>query len=1257
VVPASLESNQPEARNAKLTEQPKHPTHATHDRLYRMVVFVATSVVSTLLLGPGFIAPPSVQAAEVRPEPLISFPGAGTIGSAAGQLSNPRSLAASPVTGDIYVAEGEGQNLRISEFTAWGTFVRAFGWGVVDGATELQTCSTASGCRPGSSGAGPGQLARPAGSAVDSAGNLFVFDALNQRVTKYDSEGHFLLMFGGDVDKTTGSDICTAADLALGNECGIGVPGTTAGAFEGNGSGNYLAVGPEDTVYVGDKNRIQEFDSNGAFKKELVLPEPGGVQALAVDSGGDIYIALAQIFTAEKPAKPFVYKLSPTGTVLAKLTVGFGVALAVDSSDNLYVAIETRNPSKEEIMMFGPAGEQLLPTPAEQLAAKEEYEKSQEGEPFEVFERFGEPKTGGKLIGLTADAACAPAADDIYLAYTGGLAYVNAFGPPPQDALKCPSPPPAPPEIDAQFATTVGIDHAAVRAEINPRYALDADYYVQYGTGKCSEGQCETEQPLPPGAHLSGGLTNTARTSSDVFLSGLLPETTYHFRFVVQSGGGGPVRGVGGRVGQDGEESTFTTFPPPAMGKSDCPNQVYRTGSSALLPDCRAYELVSPPGRSPAGDIVSELNSLGRPAELNQSAVDGEKLAYSSEFAFGDSVSAPYTSEYIATRHAGVGWATHAISPPRGPDLINNTAGLLLDIEDKAFTADLCTSWLMHDFDPPLSANAVPGYPQIYRRSNCGTESYDSLTSTAPQGTPPKQYWPELQGFSTDGARAVFRANGKLTADAPLLNEPNSLGHRQLYESSGGLLHFLCVLPDGTPLAAPCSAGTANQAGGDGRTNAVDRAVSADGTRVYWTGAGVGPGPIYLRENSDQEQSAMVGGACTEEQKACTYQLTGEPAQFWAAAVNGSRAFYTVGQNLREFDADTRKSRPIAGAVVGVVGVSDDGLSVYFVSTNELGGHGVAGAPNLYLRIGNITRLVATLSTEDVGVGLASYPLAPGSLNPIGHGARISPDGTHLIFASTASLTNYDNTDALTGTPADEIYLYDGESEHVQCVSCNPTGARPSGRTFHELETRQVSSMIPTAENQLYAPNVLTPDGARVFFDSFEPLVPRDTNGKEDVYEWERAGDEEGCRLRGAELYVQSGGGCLSLISSGENPSDSQFIDASRDGRDVFLKTAASLVRDDPGLIDIYDARELGGLPARPGVQPGCEGEACQSPLSPPNDPAPSSSIFDGAGNVHQQLPRRSPHCRTGKRKVKGHCVHKGKHKHRKRSNQGRTSR
>ena len=60
-----------------------------------------------------------------------------------------------------------------------------------------------------------------------------------------------------------------------------------------------------------------------------------------------------------------------------------------------------------------------------------------------------------------------------------------------------------------------------------------------------------------------------------------------------------------------------------------------------------------------------------------------------------------------------------------------------------------------------------------------------------------------------------------------------------------------------------------------------------------------------------------------------------------------------------------------------------------------------------------------------------------------------------------------------------------------------------------------------------------------MFFDSAEPLVPADTNGVIDAYEWER----EGVGTRQCPLAVD--GGCVYLLSGGTSPTDSWLIGAS----------------------------------------------------------------------------------------------------------------
>jgi dipeptidyl aminopeptidase/acylaminoacyl peptidase len=320
-----------------------------------------------------------------------------------------------------------------------------------------------------------------------------------------------------------------------------------------------------------------------------------------------------------------------------------------------------------------------------------------------------------------------------------------------------------------------------------------------------------------------------------------------------------------------------------------------------------------------------------------------------------------------------------------------------------------------------------------------------------------------------------------------------------------------------------------------------------------------------------------------------------------------------------------------------------------------LAGAAKGGEPNLYLyRAGEgggegTFTFIATLSALDA-VNDNTF-VSPVALQPSRHVARVSPGGETVAFMSTASLTGYDNTDLASGEADAEVYLYDaaadGGTGRLVCVSCLESEARPQGRelAFFNKISYWAAAEIPTWESQLYPPRALSTDGTRLFFESYDPLVLRDTNGKRDVYEWQSASTAAECEEAGAELFAEQAGGCISLISSGQSPQDSELLDASPDGSDVFFGTTSSLLQQDPGLVDVYDARVGGGFPSPPPPVLPCEGESCREPSSAPSEPSLSSSSLGGRGNVK---PAKSKHrCKKGKVRRKGRCVAK-KRGHRK---------
>jgi DNA-binding beta-propeller fold protein YncE len=1222
-------------------------------------------VIVILGLAPGY-------AEADAPALLWQSPEARLSGSGAGQLQNPVGVAGDPSTGNLYIAD-EG-NSRIVELDPWGQFVKAFGWGVDTGAAELQTCTAASTCQKGLLGAGAGQVSLPAGVAVDAEGNVYVeelvFDTFyfgeeSMRVEKFDSEGNFLLMIGGEVNKTKSAEggttaaernLCTKAQMAAGEVCGSGVPGSGPGQFAHTPVfSNRIGVDDAGNLYVGDVGRIQKFDSEGHFLGEIKGAVTGEtVQSLAVDGGGALYVTftnplgppLGSDLEGIRDSKDDVRKLDSEGKVIQTFPVIDPRNLAVDGVGDLYVVSRpgTLEGDHEHIVSFSAGGSKLIPDSEEE----------------ENGEHFGEARKTS-LSGLGTGAACGLGdlgLSDLYVSTfhsEPSESYIQAFGPPPDPDL-CP-PPLAAPTVADQYGVSAGTDAATVKADINPHFWPDVSYYLEYGTGSCAAGGCPNRVPVSPGQlQLGKRVVNAPVATGGLGLGGLSPSTTYHFRFVAESSGGGPTFGVdpdgGGPEEADfehGLDATFTTFGnAPAPGP--CPNDAFRTGAGARLPDCRAYEMVSPVDKH-ASDIVIIPTLKGDPAGLDQALASGEQLTYSTYRSFGDSASSPYVSQYMATRQAGVGWSNHGISPPRGSNIL--PAGWTLDTEFRYFSDDLCRGWIMHDANPILASGAIENFANFYEDRLCGG-GFQALTTEEPD-VAPTAFAPELQGVAEEGGAVLLRAEAKLTEDA-------AAGKFQVYISAGGQMRLICILPSGLPSGQACSAGTATEAFQDGRSYSVKNALSRDGSKAYWTSTPTGasgPGQLYLRLNPSLPQSPLEAGKCSDLTLACTLPVSSlagsNLSRFLGANPDGTRAlFSTSGKDLYEYVFKPKGGQVhlIAHKALGILGMSEDLQRVYLVSEEALDGAATAGEPNLYYEEAGSFTFIATLSSQDAETVTLVRRRSPINIEPRKHSAQVSADGLSVAFMSNARLTGFNNTDLNSRQADAEVYLY-RVGTGLRCVSCNPTGVRPTGVNLNGgTAPFWVAAQIPKALSQLHAPQVLSDNGTRLFFESYEALVNADTNGEQDVYEWEAAG--EGDCSGGAGSYSPPAGGCVSLISGGTSMQPSAIVEATPDGHDVFFTTGQSLVAQDPTLIDIYDARVGGGFPAPSTPEPPCQGEACQPPASAQGYPTPPSAGFHGPGNPSPKHKK----CPKGKRKVKRHgkvrCV-KAKHRaHQHRKGAGR---
>ena len=662
-------------------------------------------------------------------------------------------------------------------------------------------------------------------------------------------------------------------------------------------------------------------------------------------------------------------------------------------------------------------------------------------------------------------------------------------------------------------------------------------------------------------------------------------------------------------------------------------------GATALaspgLPDGRVYEMVS--AQDQEGDVYAP--SAVETAILNagegdnitrlpfQIAPDGDAAAYVGDPTVGgiglegDGLG----DEFQATRKPEGGW-TQVTLQPAGNEIAYY----------QAFSGDLSVGILQSGTYErpsmlPLSGEAPgEGYSVLYTHS--GSESaYHPLFTTTPVETAeefvaynvPKNYLKATSvvayaGGSAGLAEMLFEVHGALTANAV-----DSPGANNLYASASGRLSLINVLPNGKT-----EANATFGAPGDGKDPPdFSHVISADGSRVFWTD--LNTGVVYLRENPTRPESPLGShGECTVSTDACTVAVSPGAAQFWTASPDGQYVFYVEGEKLWRFNVEGElghEREELAGegaGVQGVLGTSEDGSYIYFVAKGVLGdgkenSDGAVAQPgedNLYVvRPSEAPSFIATLSPEDNSEAI--IPSATEAFGDwragLGHRtAEVTSDGGNIVFESN-NQTVGGYSPEVNGKKLEEVYDYEAKSERLVCVSCERDDEAPPPNAESE---RGLGAFLPPSWSFTYLPQWISEDGDQVFFDSTEPLVPQDTNEKQDVYEWEREGSGS-CPTGTSE-------GCVYLLSNGVNDSASWFVGASANGSDAFIVTRAQLTPEDGNeAYHLFDARVDG---VQPVVPPACAGTGCQGvPAAPPVFATPASVTFEGVGDFPLQSPTK----------------------------------
>ncbi len=482
---------------------------------------------------------------------------------------------------------------------------------------------------------------------------------------------------------------------------------------------------------------------------------------------------------------------------------------------------------------------------------------------------------------------------------------------------------------------------------------------------------------------------------------------------------------------------------------------------------------------------------------------------------------------------------------------------------------------------------------QTYEHEGGYVQKYDSaghLVTTFGTGG-------KVTGFYEEGNGGEF--GNLLPTSVAVDNNPSSHSYRDLYVPSIGQGVVKKFSPAGTLLSEI-------SLGGDFPTGV---AVSADG-HVYVSGA-FGQAHVYDDEGHptgsfsipffasvDIAADAAGNSYVAVGSEVLKYGPTGTPlGVFVAHAAYGvkvdtaeNHVFVDEGNQVAEFETNgTPISTFGSGALSSSRGLGVDSGTVVASNPGEEK-MTIFGPRKLLSKPGYDNPLVID-SVREAGTRHT------GDL-------QVTPDGKVGAFTTTLQPTGFDSAGHY------EVFSYRAPGG-LLCISCSPTGA------------------VPDSDASLAANGSSLTENGDIFFNTGEPLVLRDSNERQDAYEWS--------------------GGVQQLISTGTSSADSRLFSVSADGKNAFFFTRQQLVQEDQNgaNVRLYTARENGGFPHGPPSFSCAASDECHGAGS---KAAPPAAVGTTAGTpVQYQPPAKS--CPKGKVRRRDRCVskpHHRRHEHRK---------
>jgi hypothetical protein len=686
---------------------------------------------------------------------------------------------------------------------------------------------------------------------------------------------------------------------------------------------------------------------------------------------------------------------------------------------------------------------------------------------------------------------------------------------------------------------------------------------------------------------------------------------------------------------------------------AECSNETLRLESntnpttgqpySAGLPDCRAYEMVSPLYKQ--AQQANLFKKGGLPA-----APSGEAVAWASQgdFANPENYTTQQFTNVFLSQRGGSGWTTSSAFAPRNLVDLPFPEGLEGDS-----SPDLRSVRASCGLTFPSKGEREQSSPYTVvcaRREGEGSWiSTPAYTTVSHEGLEPAGYL----GGSSDLSRLFIQPSSHLsTAD----KAPTAGGYFGIYELAGcctpsSTLRLVNVDNKGKQLLLLHSGSVEGPLVGDMRPSPRPgtgpvlgsryHAISTSGGTVFFTATPNEPGEegietVYARihcvhtiqnestckeeGNGEWFETVAVSNPTHGECEACN---AGErrPATFQGASADGSKVFFTTKQellnadptyNLYEYDFNGPEGKRLVllsrdeehANVSGVVRSSPDGSHVYFVATGVLkveknkegkeananGEEPVKGDSNLYGydTLTHETKFVAGgKSAGEVVVGVSTKGSEESTDSA--RQTQTTPDGRYLVFSSPLKMSGDTNSGRA-------VYRYDFQTGALEWVSHGALGFTPKNEGKPAVITPLPGTAFGPEANIDDWNRAISEDGEYIVFTTAEKLQVDDVNNAPDVYEWHH--------------------GTVTMISDGHDPGLEKQAVMSASGSDIFFLTRTQLVGQDTDVLrDLYDARVGGGFAAPKEVS--CSGEACQgSPSALPSFASSASSLFTAGGNL-----------------------------------------